>query len=126
MAFSLKAQIGDNFENFNYNKVCLSVNHFVSNQLSAFYFHLIKDRLYCDAETTLQRRSAVTTLWHILNVFRYFNKFQTYYFCNIFYAINFTFRLKKFYDSSFFTTINKDCFNNNNTFFAICRFKKWF
>ena len=72
--FSLKAQVGESFENFYYNKVCLAVNHFVSNQLSAFYFHLVKDRLYCDAETSLARRSAVTTLWHILNAFRYFNK----------------------------------------------------
>ena len=36
--------------------------------LSSFYFHLIKDRLYCDPEDSPRRRAAVTTLFHILNI----------------------------------------------------------
>ena len=66
----LQLSLTDFYENFFYNKVCLSINHFVSNQMSSFYFHLVKDRLYCDAVTSLERRSAVTTLWNALKVFR--------------------------------------------------------
>jgi isoleucyl-tRNA synthetase len=70
-SYSFQVQISEYYETLNYNKVCLAVNHFVSNHLSAFYFHLIKDRLYCAAESSLERQSAITTLWHILKAFRY-------------------------------------------------------
>ena len=44
----------------------LKTKHFVASNLSAFYFHLIKDRLYCDSASSLERRSAVTALSQIL------------------------------------------------------------
>ena len=44
----------------------LRTQHFVASTLSAFYFHLVKDRLYCDPAESVERRSAVTALSHIL------------------------------------------------------------
>ena len=53
-------QLGEFYDKFLYNKVCLAINHFVSNQMSSFYFHLIKDRLYCDAQTSLYEADKMT------------------------------------------------------------------
>ena len=48
-----------------YNKVCQSVQHFIANDLSAFFFTIIKDRLYCEPRDSLARKSALTTLFWI-------------------------------------------------------------
>lgn len=36
--------------------------HFVNTDLSAFYFEIVKDRLYLDEQRGLSRRSAQTTM----------------------------------------------------------------
>lgn len=40
------------YENFQFNRIVALVNNFVNTELSSYYLHLIKDRLYCghDAE----------------------------------------------------------------------------
>ena len=53
------------YEEFAYNRICLATQNFVANELSAFYFTLVKDRLYCDAEDSSRRKSALTTLLHL-------------------------------------------------------------
>ena len=54
-------------------------HHEISTRSWLLFFQ-IKDRLYCDAEASVSRRSAVTTLWHILNVFRYIGCLMLYKF----------------------------------------------
>lgn len=46
------------------------MQRFVAQDLSSFYFHRVKDRLYCDAASDLRRRSAVTALCYVLNVLK--------------------------------------------------------
>ena len=36
-------------------------------ELSSFYLDIIKDRLYCEGVDSLERRSAQTALWMILD-----------------------------------------------------------
>lgn len=56
------------FENFEFNKICLNIIRFLTNPVSAFYFTIIKDRLYCDSRTNNSRRDAQFILESILNV----------------------------------------------------------
>ena len=58
-----------NYDDFAYNLVILRTQNFVASTLSGFYFHLVKDRLYCDHPNSIARRSAVTTLSLGKNIF---------------------------------------------------------
>ncbi|KAL7749863.1 isoleucine-tRNA ligase [Sorochytrium milnesiophthora] len=49
-----------------FNKVYQALNNFTASDLSAFYFDVLKDRLYADALTSKSRQSAQTVLLHIL------------------------------------------------------------
>ena len=44
------------------------MHSFCVNDLSAFYLDVLKDRLYCSLSDSLERRSAQSTLWEILEV----------------------------------------------------------
>eukprot|EP00095_Tigriopus_kingsejongensis_P004112 maker-scaffold122_size333723-snap-gene-1.10 protein:Tk04112 transcript:maker-scaffold122_size333723-snap-gene-1.10-mRNA-1 annotation:"isoleucine--trna mitochondrial" len=58
--------VSDAYNDMQYNMVTRKLEHFLANSLSSFYFHLIKDRLYCDHETSLRRQAAVTSLTFML------------------------------------------------------------
>ena len=60
-------QVNECYDQFMYNKVILQTQHFVASLLSSFYFDLVKDRLYCDSRDSLERKSANTVMFHILN-----------------------------------------------------------
>lgn len=45
---------------YDFNRVYNTVFSFVTNELSAFYFDIRKDALYCDAKSAVRRRSART------------------------------------------------------------------
>lgn len=45
------------------------IQNFTTNDLSAFYFDVIKDRLYNDQPNSPSRRSAQTVLYHILRAY---------------------------------------------------------
>ena len=47
---------------FDYKKVVAALSHFMTSDLSAFYFDIRKDTLYCDPLSSLPRRSALTTI----------------------------------------------------------------
>jgi isoleucyl-tRNA synthetase len=53
------------YEEFAFHKIYHRVNHFCVVDLSAFYFDVIKDRLYTFAPNSLGRRSAQTAVWRI-------------------------------------------------------------
>ncbi|CAN7999471.1 unnamed protein product [Ixodes pacificus] len=54
-------------EDMRYNYACAAILNFVVNEASSFYFSAIKDRLYCDAEISVARRSCQTVLSHVLD-----------------------------------------------------------
>lgn len=53
-------------ENFDFMSFYADLHNFCALDLSAFYFDLRKDSLYCDAPTSLKRRSIRTVMDHIL------------------------------------------------------------
>jgi isoleucyl-tRNA synthetase len=53
------------YSEFAFHKIYHRVNHFCVVDLSAFYFDVIKDRLYTYAANSPGRRSAQTALWRI-------------------------------------------------------------
>ena len=53
------------YEEFAFHKIYHRVNDFFTVELSAFYFDVLKDRLYTSAAKSLARRSAQTAIWRI-------------------------------------------------------------
>src|SRR5579864_6068169 len=54
------------YDEFAFHKIYHRVNHFCVVDLSAFYFDVIKDRLYTYAPDSPGRRSAQTAVWRIV------------------------------------------------------------
>ncbi len=54
------------FERFKFHEAVHLVHLFATNELSSFYFDVLKDRLYTFPPDSKGRRSAQTTLWHLL------------------------------------------------------------
>jgi isoleucyl-tRNA synthetase len=55
------------YEKFEFHIVYHALNNFCSVDLSALYLDIVKDRLYCEAANSVERRSAQTTLYRILD-----------------------------------------------------------
>ena len=53
------------YDEFAFHKIYHRVNHFCIVDLSAFYFDVLKDRLYISTPKSQARRSAQTAIWHI-------------------------------------------------------------
>jgi isoleucyl-tRNA synthetase len=53
------------YDAFAFHKIYHRINHFCVVDLSAFYFDVIKDRLYTFAPNSAGRRSAQTAIWRI-------------------------------------------------------------
>ena len=63
---STVGQVTECYETMNLNKSLSLAEKFVLTQLSSFYIRAVKDRLYYEKSTSLERRSAQTALYHIL------------------------------------------------------------
>ncbi|CAL9686167.1 unnamed protein product [Knipowitschia caucasica] len=63
--YSIK--VTDAYSEFDAGRVIRLLQAFISGDLSSFYFSIIKDRLYCDPEDSLGRRSCQTALEEILD-----------------------------------------------------------
>ena len=50
---------------FDYKKVIAALSHFMTSDLSAFYFDIRKDALYCDPPSSKTRRAALTAIEEI-------------------------------------------------------------
>ena len=61
----LNDQVQRWYEEFTFHKIYQRVNQFCVNDLSAFYFDVLKDRLYTSAPDSRARRSAQTAIWLI-------------------------------------------------------------
>jgi isoleucyl-tRNA synthetase len=58
-------EVRDAYDNFAFHKIYHRLNHFCIVDLSAFYFDVLKDRLYIFAPKSKARRSAQTAIWKI-------------------------------------------------------------
>ena len=58
----LDAQVREGYGAFDFNRVTATLFNFCTNELSAFYFDIRKDVLYCDARPAARRRAARTVM----------------------------------------------------------------
>src|SRR5207244_7834685 len=58
----LDAVVRPAYADFDYKTVVASVAAFMNAELSAFYFDIRKDTLYCDPPSSLARKAALTTV----------------------------------------------------------------
>src|SRR5580700_5660270 len=59
------SDVRDAYQEFAFHKIYHRLNHFCIVDLSAFYFDVLKDRLYISAPKSQRRRSAQTAIWRI-------------------------------------------------------------
>jgi isoleucyl-tRNA synthetase len=55
------------YTEYDYKTVVASLSAFMNTELSAFYFDIRKDTLYCDAPSSLTRKAALTTIDMLCN-----------------------------------------------------------
>ncbi len=58
----LDVQVREGYAGFDFNRVAATLFAFCTNELSAFYFDIRKDVLYCDAASAVRRRAARTVM----------------------------------------------------------------
>ena len=58
---------GAAYKDYEFHVISHAINDFCVVELSSFYLDIIKDRLYCEERDGLERRSAQTALWLILD-----------------------------------------------------------
>jgi isoleucyl-tRNA synthetase len=63
MAFA--TDVRASYDEFAFHRIYHRLNHFCIVDLSAFYFDVLKDRLYTSAPKSVARRSAQTAIWRI-------------------------------------------------------------
>ena len=64
---ALIEKVADAYNNFEFHVISHAINDFCVVDLSSFYLDIIKDRLYCEGRNSLERRSAQTALFLILD-----------------------------------------------------------
>jgi isoleucyl-tRNA synthetase len=62
---ALAADVTQWYDEFAFHRIYHRVNHYCVAELSAFYFDVIKDRLYISAPKSQARRAAQTAIWRI-------------------------------------------------------------
>jgi isoleucyl-tRNA synthetase len=55
----LDAMVREGYDDFDFKRIARALTDFANVELSAFYFDIRKDTLYCDAPSSLRRRSAL-------------------------------------------------------------------
>jgi len=58
----IDAQVREAYAQFDYKKVVALLSGFMTGDLSAFYFDIRKDSLYCDPPSSVTRKAALTTI----------------------------------------------------------------
>jgi isoleucyl-tRNA synthetase len=61
----LDALVRRAYADFDYKRIFAALNAFMTSDLSAFYFDIRKDALYCDPISSVTRRSCLTVLDHL-------------------------------------------------------------
>ncbi|MEN2998254.1 MAG: isoleucine--tRNA ligase [Brevinematia bacterium] len=65
--YTLSNEITKSYENYEFNKVYRMLYEFSNVELSAFYFDVLKDRLYTGKKDGAKRRSSQTAMYYILS-----------------------------------------------------------
>jgi isoleucyl-tRNA synthetase len=65
--FEMDALVRKSYTEFDYKRVFAALNQFMTVDLSAFYFDIRKDTLYCDPLSSVTRKSCLTVLDHVFN-----------------------------------------------------------
>jgi isoleucyl-tRNA synthetase len=63
----IDAQIRDDYNNYDFKRAYRTIAEFCSNDLSAVYFDIRKDTLYCEAYSSPKRRAALSVLNTLFN-----------------------------------------------------------
>jgi len=67
------------YDEFEFHVVFHSIRHFSINDMSALYLDIVKDRLYCSAKSSKERRSSQTVMYIILtNIVKLFTPILTF------------------------------------------------
>jgi len=61
----LDLKVREAYDNFDFARVIAALTAFMNADLSAFYFDIRKDALYCDAPSSVRRRGALEAIEHI-------------------------------------------------------------
>jgi isoleucyl-tRNA synthetase len=61
----LDAKVRDAYADFDYARVIAALSAYMNADLSAFYFDIRKDALYCEAPSSAKRRGALETIDHV-------------------------------------------------------------
>lgn len=61
----ISSKIRSDIEDYDYNGIIQTLYHFCNADLSSFYFDIRKDRLYCDAPDSFERRACRTVMAEI-------------------------------------------------------------
>src|ERR1700686_4031711 len=61
----VSADVQRSYEEFAFHKIYHRINNLCGVELSAFYFDVLKDRLYTSATKSVKRRAAQTAIWRI-------------------------------------------------------------
>lgn len=61
----LDHEIRQAYEAYDFRKVVALLSHFMNTELSAFYFDIRKDTLYCEAPSSVKRLAALTVVDHL-------------------------------------------------------------
>jgi len=64
---ALDSDVRAHYESYDFTRVFSAVFNFATNDLSAFYFDIRKDVLYCDKKTSTRRRAARTVIDALFN-----------------------------------------------------------
>ncbi|WP_108395564.1 isoleucine--tRNA ligase [Devosia submarina] len=61
----LDGQVRDAYKEYDYRRIVTLLTNFMNIELSAFYFDIRKDALYCDPISSIRRKAALTVLNHL-------------------------------------------------------------
>ena len=64
----LKAKTTDFYDKYEFYSLFQEITYFCSMEMSSFYLDIVKDRLYCEGTTSIERRSTQTVLTEVLKV----------------------------------------------------------
>ncbi|MEO9299076.1 isoleucine--tRNA ligase [Devosia alba] len=63
----LDGQVRGAYKEYDYRKIVTLLTNFMNIELSAFYFDIRKDALYCEPISSIKRKSALTVLNHLFD-----------------------------------------------------------
>lgn len=62
-------KIKKGYDEYDFNSAVKAVHNFCVTDLSNFYLDIVKDRLYCEPENSVNRKAVQTTMYRILSAF---------------------------------------------------------